>query len=72
MRKQIGTRYVSGTSRFYRSPVQSPTFGDQVFNPNVVEHLACSAQRYRRDTQGQDALAWAAAIAIFEWNARPL
>jgi hypothetical protein len=41
---------------------------EPIFDSNVIENLACSALRYRRDTQGAKAIVWAQAIAVFEYN----
>ena len=39
-----------------------------LFNSNVIESLAYSALRYRRDTVGEDAVRFAGHLAVFEYN----
>ena len=39
-----------------------------LFNSNVIESLAYSALRYRRDTFGEDAVRFAGHLAVFEYN----
>lgn len=41
---------------------------EPIFDSNVIENLACSALRYRRDTQGEDAMRFAGHLAVFEYN----
>ncbi|MFM0060983.1 hypothetical protein PQR64_35755 [Paraburkholderia phytofirmans] len=40
---------------------------EPIFDSNVIESLAYSAQRYRRNTQGEDAMRFAAHLAVFEY-----
>jgi hypothetical protein len=41
---------------------------EPIFDSNVIEDLAYSALRYRRDTEGDDAMRFAGHLAVFEYN----
>ncbi len=65
MSTTIGTLHTFSTLGGHRAI--SRTIGT-LFNSNVIEHLAYSALRYRRDTQGEDAMRFAGHLAVFEYN----
>lgn len=41
---------------------------EPIFNTSVIQSLAYSALRYRRDTEGEDAMRFAGHLAVFEYN----
>lgn len=41
---------------------------EPIFNTSVIESLVYSALRYRRDTEGEDAVRFAGHLAVFEYN----
>jgi hypothetical protein len=61
----IGTIHLSPIHQRSRPIIRTT---GPLFNPHVLEHLAHSAARYHRGAEGPEALAWASAIAIFEYN----
>jgi hypothetical protein len=68
-RARIGTRFVSSASKFFRSPVQSPTFGDFA-NRNVLRYLTASTALHTIDNADspEDAMRWALCVALFRYN----
>jgi hypothetical protein len=68
-RARIGIRYISSTSRLYRSPFQSPTFGDFA-NRNVLHYLTASTALHTIDNADspEDAMRWALCVALFRYN----
>jgi hypothetical protein len=68
-RTAIGIRYISSTSRLYRSPFQSPTFADHQFNQGVVSWLLCEGLKYRGEHDEHDHInRFALCIAGFVYN----
>jgi len=67
MLNSAGTRYTAPMSRRQGRLVASAVHGT-LFNPHVLEHLACSAVRYHRGVDSIEARVWASAIALFEFN----
>ncbi|NYH24684.1 hypothetical protein [Paraburkholderia bryophila] len=64
MSTTTGTAHTFGT--FGHRAVTRTT--GTLFNPNIIEHLAYTTLRFRRDTEGEDAMRFAGHLAVFEYN----